>query len=277
MAFTHFSKNGVIRPLEEAFVPLSNIEYTYGFGVYETIRVVGGVPYFLADHAERLMISAALIDLAHTLSSGSIAQYVHELIDETESPAYNLKLLLVGGATKEDAMLSIVPLNPLFLEKKLYRDGVSVITYPYERAIPHAKSLNMLQSYLAYREARGRGAYDALFVDRDGFVTEGSRTNMLRLKGDTIFTSDPKYMLLGVTQKYVLKVAEELGLRVQELPAKPEDLQSYDCVFLTGSSINMLRIASVDGTPLGAASAQFDALSRAFDAYVSDPLHHQGT
>ena len=50
MDFKYFSKNGELLPVEDAVIPLSNIEYQYGFGVYETIRVVNGVPYFLKEH-----------------------------------------------------------------------------------------------------------------------------------------------------------------------------------------------------------------------------------
>ena len=66
MDFKYFSKNGELLPVEDAVVPLANIEYQYGFGVYETIRVVHGTPYFLKDHLERLQESARLIGLEHS-------------------------------------------------------------------------------------------------------------------------------------------------------------------------------------------------------------------
>lgn len=256
-------------------MPLTNIEFSYGFGVYETIRVVNGVPHFARDHVERLMASAKAIGLEHTLSIESASQFIREFLPHAVVPTYNLKLLLIGAQEPEEVVFYVLPLNPRFPEKKMYRDGVPVITYPYERFMPHAKTLNMLPSYIAYRKARAAGAYDAIFIDRDGVAVEGSRTNLLAMKEKTLYISDPEKTLLGVTQKYVAKVALEMGLHLEMHAAKPSDLPTYDCAFLTGSSIGMLRIASVDGLLLGAGSESFRMLSETFDVFVDDPQNHE--
>src|SRR3989338_7314289 len=159
MEFKYFSRNGQVLPITEAAVPLSNIEYSYGFGVYESIRFANGRIYFLDDHIERLLESARIIDLPHTFTPDAIKMFVRELMDKNEPEACNIKILLIGAPRAEDAILNILCLNPHFPDKKLYRDGVSCITYQYERPFPHAKSLNMLESYLAYTKAREAGAH----------------------------------------------------------------------------------------------------------------------
>src|SRR3989338_9614916 len=108
MDFKYFSKNGELLPVEDAVIPLSNIEYQYGFGVYETIRVVNGVPYFLKEHLERLEESARAIDLKHTFASTSIYGSVGELIATSGTGTYNLKILLIGG---KEPSLYILCLN----------------------------------------------------------------------------------------------------------------------------------------------------------------------
>src|SRR3990167_10192080 len=173
MEYKYFSRNGETLPIEQASIPLSSIEYQYGFGVYETIRVTNGVPNFLQDHLERLAESARIIELEHAFSDESVARAISQLIQKNEVETCNLKILLIGGQTKESATLYILCLNPLFPNKKLYRDGVHCITYEHERMFPHAKTLNMLGSYLAYRKARMAGAYEALLVNCDGCITEG--------------------------------------------------------------------------------------------------------
>src|SRR3989344_5668234 len=177
MAFKYFSHNGELKPESEAVVPLSNIEYSYGFGEYETIRVANKIPYFLLDHIERLGESARIIGLEHPFLGEAIEKHISGLIKKNEVETANLKMLLIGAQKSEDAQLFIMCLNPLFPDKKLYREGASFVTYEYERAFPHAKTLNMLQSYLAYRNAKENGAYDALLINREGRITEGTRTN----------------------------------------------------------------------------------------------------
>src|SRR3990167_8822085 len=69
MDFKYFSRNGKILPIEDATIPLSNIEYQYGFGVYESIRIANGTPLFLNEHLERLENSAKIIGLEHSFGT----------------------------------------------------------------------------------------------------------------------------------------------------------------------------------------------------------------
>jgi len=250
MEFAYFAHNGALKPTREAVIPLSNIEYTYGFGVYETIRVTRGVPYFLKDHLERLMESADILELEHSYTEDAIADTIAALVDKNKIDACNLKILLVGGPAKEAAQLFIICLNPLYPDKRLYREGASCVTYAYERAFPHAKSLNMLQSYLAYRKAKKAEAYDALLVDNDGCITEGTRTNFFCISGKTVISPPQEKILLGVTRKAVLKVAGENGFQYDERPITWGEMLNYDGAFLTSTSSKIIPIHAVDGEEL---------------------------
>src|SRR3989338_3667503 len=97
MDFKYFSRNGNILPIGEAQIPLSSIEYAYGFGVYESIRVANGVVYFIDDHIERLMESARLIGLTHTFSPGTVSNAISELLEKNSAETCNVKILLIGG------------------------------------------------------------------------------------------------------------------------------------------------------------------------------------
>ena len=194
MAFNYFSKNGEVLPTEEATMPLSSIEYSYGFGVYETLRVSNRQIYFIKDHIERLIESARIIGLEHPFAEREIEESINQIITKNNAETCNIKMLLIGATSKEEAQLFIICLNPLFPDKKLYRDGATLTTYKYERVFPHAKTLNMLQSYLAYREAKKLGAYDALLINFDGYITEGTRTNFFCIKrSNYLYTARKRY------------------------------------------------------------------------------------
>ncbi len=270
MNFKYFSRNGTVLPIEQAVVPLSNIEYSYGFGVYETVRVGNDIAYFLKDHTERLIESARFIGLEHPFTPEFVEKSILGLAQKTDADSYNLKVLLIGGATKEAATLSILCLNPLFPDKKLYREGASFITRAHERAYPHAKTLNMLGSYLAFRDAKAAGAYDALLVNRNGFITEGTRTNFFCMNGKAIFTPRERDILLGVTRKAVLKVAFDNGFELVERDIKPSDLHLYDGAFITSSSSKIVPARSIDDHVFGMPPAALQELMRLFDAFLAD-------
>ncbi|QQG37735.1 MAG: aminotransferase class IV [Candidatus Kaiserbacteria bacterium] len=268
MDFKYFSKNGVALPLAEAVVPLSNIEYQYGFGVYENVRVVRGRPLFLDDHVERLEESARIIGLEHPFESTAIHHSVDELIAKNEIDTANLKLLLLGGRSEAEASLFILPLNPLFPDKKIYRDGVLLVSHQYERLFPHAKTLNMLGSFLAYRKAKAADAYDALLIDRQGFVTEGTRTNFFALKGKTIYSPPESEILLGVTRKYVLEAAHRSGFALEERKITLADLKEYDAAFITSTSSKILPVRQIDDASVDVSAPALRELMTAFDDFL---------
>lgn len=269
MEFKYFSRNGELLPIADAQVSLSNIEYSYGFGVYESVRVSNGVKYFIEDHIGRLMESARIIGLTHTFTTESVSDAITELLAKNEVETCNVKILLIGGRTPEDASLNILCLNPLFPDKKLYRDGVETVTYEYERAFPHAKTLNMLQSYLAYRKAKEAGAYDALLIDRKGRIVEGTRTNFFCIKGKTLYSPNEEDILPGITRKAVLKVAAQQGYEIVQKDIRPADLGEYDGAFLTSTSSKILPIKTIDTHTFGEQPSSLKELMTAFDTFLA--------
>lgn len=265
MDFQYFSKNGEILPIEQASISLSNIEYQYGFGVYETIRVVDGIPYFLAQHLERLLESARIIGLEHSYSLESIGESIAELIKKNGSGTCNLKILLIGG---REPVLSILCLNPLFPDKKLYRDGAHFITYEYERAFPHAKTLNMLQSYLAYKRAKENDAYDALLINNNGCITEGTRTNFFCIEGKTLVTPPEEEILLGVTRAAVLQVAKENGFSLEEREIRFGELARSDGAFITSTSSKIIPVRSIDEYQFPEPPSTLRELMSTFDTFL---------
>jgi len=274
MDFKYFSQNGKILPIEQAVIPLNNIEYSYGFGVYESLRVTNGTVYFIDDHIERLLESAKIIGLFHNFDEEFIKNNIFDLIKDYKTETFNLKIILIGGPTKEKASLNIFCLNPFFSDHKLYREGAEFITYNYERAFPHAKTLNMLQSYLAYGKAKKSGAYDALLINQKGFITEGTRTNFFCIKDRTIFTPPEKDILLGVMRKAVIEVAIQNSFKIVEKNIKLEDIKTYDGAFVTSTSSKIIPIKSIDGIILNIPDS-LKELMRLLNDFLKTNFHLQ--
>jgi branched-chain amino acid aminotransferase len=242
----YFSHNGKVLPSAQATVSLDNIQYSYGFGVYETLRVTQGVVFFIQEHTVRLFGSADIIGLEHQFDAVFIKDSIEELLKVQKTTDCNLKILLIGGRDAQTADLYILVLNPLYPDRKLYRDGAYAVSFRYERYLPHAKTLNMLPSYLAYREARLANAYDALLVNSAGCITEGSRTNFFCIKGKTIVSPLESQFLHGVMRAAVLKIAHENDYLYAEQDILLDDLGHYDGAFLTSTSSKIMPLNSVD-------------------------------
>ncbi|MEQ1849238.1 MAG: aminotransferase class IV [Candidatus Peribacteraceae bacterium] len=293
MSYQTFVKNGFLLPMSDAVVRLDSIEYAYGFGVYENIRVVRDRPLFVTDHIERLMHSANVIGLLHPLSEENIREWISMLIREIPDDAWNIKMLLIGGKSAEEATLHILPLKPHFPDKRLYRDGVHVTLASYERLFPQAKTLNMLGSFLAYRDAKKVGAYDALLVKHadteppcltlsspnaecsatsrrvnpNGEITEGTRTNFFLIEHGTLITAPLKDVLLGVTMKHVMEIAKAEGMQIRHEPITMERVQRCEGAFLTSTSSKIMPINKVGEYQLQIPE-NLRVLIKAFDEYL---------
>ena len=261
--------NGRLCPASAAVMPLSCIEYQYGFGVYETLRARENRVLFAGAHAQRLLVSASAIGLEHDFSPAQIVAHIRELAAQISAPAFNLKMLLIGGASPGAAQFFIIPLAPLFPDKKLYRDGAAAITYRYERLLPKAKTLNMLGSFLAYRQARLMGGYDALLVDRHGYITEGTRTNFFAVKNKTIYEAPSEKILDGVTRDNLLRVARANGFTLAVADIAPSDLPNYDGAFLTSTSSKIMPLKKIDAFEFSKIAPAITELMTAFDRFLN--------
>lgn len=271
MIFNYFSKNGTILPIKQASIPLASIEYAYGFGAYETIRVLNGKPYFLANHIERLFTSARLIELDHPYTDSFVEKAITDLVSLLgESITCNLKVLLIGAPTKDGAQLYILPLAPLFPDKKLYRDGVKAITAQYERLFPQAKTLNMLASYLHYRKAKRAGCYDALLTDHSGRILEGTRTNFFGISGYTLITAPDETVLAGVTRKAVLHTARANHFTIEFKALTLAEIQKLDGAFMTGTSIGILPIKTINEFSFPNISSELRMLMTRYDDFKKE-------
>jgi branched-chain amino acid aminotransferase len=246
MNLTKFSLNGKVLPIKKANISALNIEYQYGFGVYETVRVNNGILFFLPQHMNRLMGSAKIVGIEHPFSGKELIEYTEKLIKKLKENTCNLKFILIGGNTKENCLIYIFPSSPLFPDRKLLKNGTSVITTNFERIFPQAKTLNMLQSYIAYKKAKQNNCHDALGIDRTGFIREGTRTNFFAIKGNIIYKAPKETILDGVTQRVVLSVASNNGYEIQEGNIRKEDLKDFDGFFLTSTSIKVMPISKID-------------------------------
>src|SRR6185437_293585 len=270
MTFTHFSKNGELLPIADAVVSVKDLHFQYGFGVYESLRVRNSIVYFVEMHAERLMESARVIGLEHIYSREQVVDFIKQVSEKNGLESSNIKMLLIGGKTPEEANLYIFPVLPMYPDRKLYKHGATVETVTYERFMPNAKTLNMLPSYLFFTKARKNGHYDALLLGKDTTIHEGTRTNFFAIKDTTLITPPVEFVLDGVIRQTLIATAKKNGYTVKEEKIPLSSLRDFDGAFLTSTSTKILPLAKVDDIELPEIPDKLKELMKIYDDFIDE-------
>lgn len=246
----HVYLNGKIVPSKEAAVSVFDHGFLYGDGVYETMRVYDGVLFMLAEHIRRLYRSASSISLAIPLGMDSLKISLYEtLIANSLRNAYvRLTVSRGEGPIGLDPGLCGNPTVVIIAQglkeypRSYYEKGISLIIAKTRRNLreavdPSIKSLNFLNNILAKIEAGKKDAYEALMLNVNDKLTEGTVSNMFFCRDDVICTPSPGCGILdGITRGIVIDIARRDGLKVREGEFTREDIYSADEVFITNTT-----------------------------------------
>jgi len=243
-----------------------------GQAAFETLRVYGGRPFSLEAHLDRLTASAASIGLP-AVERRRLQVLVELVLPRAESGDASLRLVWTagpaGGIPSALALLSTVP---EWIEETRER-GATAVSLLGVRAsapwlLPGVKSTSYAVNMAAEAEARRRGVDEALFVDGDGIVLEGTVTNVWWRVGSTLYTPGLDLgILAGVTRAALIQLAPECGYEVEEGAYPLIELLGAEEAFTSSSVREVMPLVEVDGQPLGRGPAA-DALQAALRGVV---------
>lgn len=239
--------NGKIIDESEAKVSIADKGYFFDFAVYSSIKVIQEKVFFPEYHIARLFESAKLIGLGHSYKNNEVISWLKNLIKAGEIKDALLRIILIGDPDQNiDTKLFIFQVSGLtFYPDRFYKQGVKVITYRGERRIPKSKTKDLLMSFLAYRKAKKQGALEALFIDSEGNILEGTRSNFFAIKNKTLITPPAGKVLGGITQKMVLLAAKKfLKIKYQNIPL--DSVKNYNEFFISSTSMNVMPIRQID-------------------------------
>ena len=257
--------DGRIVAADEARVPVLDHGLLYGDGVFEGIRAYGRAVFRLDDHLARLAVSAKAIGLALPQRQGAIRAIVLDTLRALGRADAYVRLVVTRGtgalgvdptSCPEPRLFCIAAEAQIYPEEKL-ASGLELVTVSVRRPAldavdPRVKSLNYLNNALAKREARLRGADEALILNAAGAIAEASVANVFALRGRTLATPPPTDGALeGITRRSVLELAPGLGLAPVERSLSRVDLLGADEVFLSGTGAGLVPVRALDGQPIG--------------------------
>lgn len=261
--------NGRIQPLGAASIPVLDHGFLYGDSVFETMRTIGGRPFQLSKHIDRLFHSAEGLSLKIPFTKKALTDEIFRTIQSyykkyPKSELYVRVVMTRGyGDIGFDPKLCPRPTLLVIIKKfrplspKFYKDGMSVAIVPiirnHPRALdPNIKSGNYLNNVLAYIEAKKRGANDAILLNEEGFLTEASNSNLFLVKDDVVMTpSIESGILKGLTRAFIIEVAKKHGITVEERKIKEEELFCADECFISSVLKRILPVTRCNARPIG--------------------------
>jgi len=258
--------NGRYVQAERAKVSVFDRGFSYGDGLFETIRAYAGWVFGLERHLARLKKGADQIGIPFEGDVGEWRQVMGELLRRSSLQDADASLRLtvtrgpdvLGSLLPPDASLSPTlllvtrPLDAGIAERQ--QVGIDAVTVHWGSPFNplQIKSLDYLYNMLAMAQAQREGAQEALFVDRDGTIVEGTTSNVFSVsKGMLTTPPESSGLLPGITREVVIELAKKEGLILRETPLPLQDLLASEEAFLTGSLKEIMPLITVDGRTIG--------------------------
>ena len=231
--------NGEFFDEKEAKISVLDKGFLYGYGAYVTTRLYNKKSFLLDEQLKKLLRSAKFLKMK-TPTIGKIKTALQKTIQENNLDNATLRISLTQGHSKTD--LVIIPKN-LIVNKEIYK-GIKVITVKAHRVMPEIKTSNCIPSILARKLAKKRRAYEAILIDQEGFVREGSRSNIFFIKNNVLFTPDRK-ILKGETRNQTLKLAKKI-MKINLCEIEKKNIYKADECFITHTSGEIIPVVKID-------------------------------
>jgi branched-chain amino acid aminotransferase len=217
--------------------------YEQGETLYEVIGFQNGQFFFLDDHLDRLVNSASMADLELWLSREEIIAKFNQLLIINQVKNGSVNIIFNFSDIKHCILYYIEPVK---LTEKDYSHGVPVGLLHSERMNPNIKFYNMSFRRLADKAIMDNKVTEVILVDRSGFITEGSRSNVFLVRNSEIYTAPVKDVLPGITRKHIINICKKIGINIIEKKIPLVDISAYQGLFLTGTNVRVVPVNKVE-------------------------------
>jgi branched-chain amino acid aminotransferase len=214
-----------------------------GESLYEVLRVMKGSPIFLSDHMERLVTSVRLQKKKIPVEISDLKRLIAELVRMERKSEINVKI--VFNYKNSSANYLIYCIESVYPTRVQYQKGVKGILYTAERKDPESKVINHKLRSSIYNQLIMESAYEAILVNDDNLITEGSRSNIFFVKNGTLITAPDNLILKGITRKYIIEICQENNIDIVFECPKASDIKQFEAAFMTGTSPMVLPFSSI--------------------------------
>ncbi len=251
--------NGVIKPLNELFIPVLDRAFYFGDGVYEVAYAIGQKPFALKEHINRFIQSCKLLKINFSQTEYELERIIQQLLNKEGS--YKQKIYwqvsrYTGIRThdfeetrnKSNLFIAITNEEVQNMEtRKFNLISLDDMRYLY----CNVKTLNLIPAVLASQKAKIAGADEAVLI-RNGFITECAHSNISILKGGVLQTAPANnFILAGITRQHLIEICDDLNIPVVFQPFTLQQLLDCDEAIVSASGSLFMAAASLNGVKIG--------------------------
>ena len=264
-------KNGSYEKWDESSVHILSHTVHYGTGVFEGVRAYetekGAAIFRLEDHTKRLFEAAKKINIEIPYSQDELNRIQKDIFIKNDlSEGYLRPIVFMGseslGLRATDLSVNVAVAAwewPSYMSPESKKNGISIIKSPFEQySNPIHSGYKIIGTYInstmALHDAISKGADEALLLDKNGYISEGSGENIFSIKENILSTPKIDHCLNGITRQSVIKIALDLGLKVEEKDITYEELIQSDEVFFSGTAVEITPISKIDDVIIGSGS-----------------------
>ena len=264
-------KNGSFEKWENASVHLLSHTMHYGTGVFEGVRAYktdeGPAIFRLQDHTNRLFDAASKLSVEIPYSRDELNKVQKDIFSMNNLEEGYLRPIVYLGSESLGIRATELSVNvavaawewPSYMSPEAKEQGISVIKSSFDQySNPLHSGYKIIGTYInstmALHEAIQKGADEAILLDKNGFISEGSGENLFLIKNNTIYTPTVDHCLNGITRQSVMKIALDMGYEVVEKNLKIDELINSDEAFFTGTAVEITPISKIDEIVIGSGS-----------------------
>ena len=245
--------NGKILPREKAVLSPFDRGFSYGDGVFETIGVFSGVPFLLEKHLLRMYLGLTLLEIKIPYNREQFTKIVLEFLLENKVNDCVLKIIVSRGESERGLFpakefeptifMNLSPLPPWDLIP-IKTDFLSVPVLPSKLTIGQIKSLNQLPQVLAAKECGKKGILEGIRLTPEGYLAEGSMSNLFWIKNEVLKTPERNLVLPGIARELILELARLADIPVSEGKYPSEELTGATEIFFTNSIRGIIPVGT---------------------------------
>jgi branched-chain amino acid aminotransferase len=217
--------------------------------VYEVVRAQNGVVLFAENHFARLAKSLEIANTKSTIGYDSWLALAQQVLMLNNATNINVRYdyYCING-TIQDVVVSTLP--PSYPSEQQRKNGVPVCLFFAERQLPNAKITDAQVREAANQRIASTNSFEALLVNHNDAITEGSRSNFFAIIDNKLITAPDHLVLQGIMRQQVIKVIENNNLELSYRPIGADEVKTIEGAFLTGTSPRVLTINRIDNTPI---------------------------
>ena len=253
--------------LNHQIIPFSEKEVDELFPnnyAYEVIRLINGTPLFLDLHYKRLLKTCANQYQFNTPSKEILQNEIALLIKKNKLKNINVKIIINEEYRAVFAIPSVYP------KPDNYSRGVKCNLLLEERKNPEIKVFQAELRKKVDKKKLEEGVFESVLVNREGFITEGSKSNIFFIKGKELYTAPDQLVLSGITRQKVIEICKEHSYQMNFDAISYQDIAQFDSAFICGTSPGVLPISSIEDVSFQVVSPILQKIHEAYHNYLAE-------